>query len=403
MVLACSGHLRFAAATSHAIKNLIEYWSGESPGFYDGDQIFFNDPYVAGSHTYDMMVVKPIFHDGRAHRLDRHQHPHRRHRRRAPGRARSRSSTRASASCGLKVVENGASSGRTSSAPSPSMCRDPQYVGLDIKAMIAGNNVCAEPLPEPGGQVRSWSSSRPPDKRAHGRRFRGQGPRQAALAARRRTWRFSRVRHHSCDREARPGRWPTASPSICAVTKKGDALDIDLDGTSPQTDARPPTPPSRAPRPTSPSRSPTQLFWDIPWNDGKLAPIRMTVPEGSVLNCTFPAACGLAPMIGGMFVAAVSECLAKMLYTAGRKEDVNAGWAGAWYSGGPGFMYGGHNREGPGQRPGTLRRARRRPRRPAGPRRRGYRRPHEHPLRRHLATSSASRCNTRSSTSPAGT
>ena len=72
----------------------------------------------------------------------------------------------------------------------------------------------------------------------------------------------------------------------------------------------------------------------------------MTVPEGSVLNCTFPAACGLAPMIGGMFVAAVSECLAKMLYTAGRMEDVNAGWAGAWYSGGPGFMYGGHNREG---------------------------------------------------------
>ena len=89
-----------------------------------------------------------------------------------------------------------------------------------------------------------------------------------------------------------------------------------------------------------------QLFWDVPWNDGKLAPIRMTVPEGSVLNCTFPAACGLAPMIGGMFVAAVSECLAKMLYAAGRRQDVNAGWFGAWYSGGPGFMYGGHNREG---------------------------------------------------------
>jgi N-methylhydantoinase B len=60
MVLACSGHLRFAAATSDAIKVLID-WFGRSPGFYDGDQIFFNDPYVAGSHTYDMMVIKPIF------------------------------------------------------------------------------------------------------------------------------------------------------------------------------------------------------------------------------------------------------------------------------------------------------------------------------------------------------
>ena len=24
------------------------------------------------------------------------------------------------------------------------MCRDPQYVGLDLKAMIAGNNICAK-------------------------------------------------------------------------------------------------------------------------------------------------------------------------------------------------------------------------------------------------------------------
>ena len=62
MVLACSGHLRFAAATSDAIRSLI--WFSKSPGFHDGDQFFFNDPYVAGSHTYDMMIVKPIFYRG---------------------------------------------------------------------------------------------------------------------------------------------------------------------------------------------------------------------------------------------------------------------------------------------------------------------------------------------------
>src|SRR5215510_4785345 len=60
MVLACSGHLRFAAATSDAIKNLMQRFN-KSPGFYAGDQFFFNDPYVAGSHTYDMMIIKPIF------------------------------------------------------------------------------------------------------------------------------------------------------------------------------------------------------------------------------------------------------------------------------------------------------------------------------------------------------
>jgi N-methylhydantoinase B/oxoprolinase/acetone carboxylase alpha subunit len=50
MILACSGHLRFAAATSDAIKKLIE-WFAKTPGFFDGDQFFFNDPYIAGAHT----------------------------------------------------------------------------------------------------------------------------------------------------------------------------------------------------------------------------------------------------------------------------------------------------------------------------------------------------------------
>ena len=63
MILACSGHLRFAAATSDAIKKVIE-WYDESPGFFDGDQLFFNDPYIAGAHTYDMLIMKPVFHDG---------------------------------------------------------------------------------------------------------------------------------------------------------------------------------------------------------------------------------------------------------------------------------------------------------------------------------------------------
>ena len=33
-----------------------------------------------------------------------------------------------------------------------------------------------------------------------------------------------------------------------------------------------------------------QLFWDVPWNGGMFAPVRLLAPEGSVMNCTFPAA-----------------------------------------------------------------------------------------------------------------
>jgi N-methylhydantoinase B/oxoprolinase/acetone carboxylase alpha subunit len=27
----------------------------------DGDQFFFNDPYIAKAHTFDMMIIKPVF------------------------------------------------------------------------------------------------------------------------------------------------------------------------------------------------------------------------------------------------------------------------------------------------------------------------------------------------------
>src|SRR5687768_11212321 len=64
MILACSGHLRFAAATTDAIKKMVA-WFDNDPGIFEGDEFFFNDPYVAGSHTYDVMQIAPIFWEGR--------------------------------------------------------------------------------------------------------------------------------------------------------------------------------------------------------------------------------------------------------------------------------------------------------------------------------------------------
>src|SRR5205085_2910360 len=88
------------------------------------------------------------------------------------------------------------------------------------------------------------------------------------------------------------------------------------------------------------------LFWDVPWNDGKLRPVSIHVPEGTILNCRFPAACNRSPWVGAYLVAAVGDCVARMVYAGGRNDDVNAGWNGYWYTGGPGYFYGGHNREG---------------------------------------------------------
>src|SRR5215218_3238197 len=77
-----------------------------------------------------------------------------------------------------------------------------------------------------------------------------------------------------------------------------------------------------------------------------MAPVRVVVPEGTALHCRFPAACGRSPRIGQYVVEAVRECLAKMLYAAGRREEVNASWGSFWYLGGPGFFYGGHGPQG---------------------------------------------------------
>jgi N-methylhydantoinase B/oxoprolinase/acetone carboxylase alpha subunit len=268
MILACSGHLRFAAATSDAIKKLIE-WYSRSPGFFDGDQFFFNDPYVAGAHTFDMMIIKPVFYrnnpvawvSSSVHTAD------------TGGVLRGLASEIYHEGIriqGMKLVEKGEFREDVFRCLTQ-QCRDPEYVGLDLKSQIASNNVCA-------------------------------------------------------------------------MSKEGDDLLLDFTGTSAEmTDS---TNSTLAGTIAQIAVVMTDfLFWDVPWSDGRLRPVKIHVPKGSILNCTFPAACGGAPAVGVQAKIAVSDCIARMLYSAGY-QDINAPWQGIWYTGGPGYFYGGHNRDG---------------------------------------------------------
>jgi N-methylhydantoinase B len=335
MVLACSGHLRFAAATSDAIKSMIQ-WFSKSPGFHDGDQFFFNDPYVAGSHTYDMMLIKPIFYRNKlmawtatsTHTAD------------TGGLLRGAAYEifhEGIRVMGLKIVER-AEFREDVFKTLTEQCRDPQYVGLDLKAMIAGNNVCAKrylDLMEKFGPefVRSAGEKMIQDSENKARaklRVLPDG-----------TWR-SRLYASALESKTRKAQLITIS---CEIKKQDDQLFIDLSGTGPQmTNDFNSTLPSTLAHVTIALTN--TLFWDVPWSDGKMRPVKIHVPECSILNCKFPAACGAAPMIGGFLVGALSECIAKMLYAGGLKDDVNACWSAYWYWGGPGYLYGGHNREG---------------------------------------------------------
>jgi len=336
MVLACSGHLRFAAATSDAIKSMIQ-WFSKSPGFHDGDQFFFNDPYVAGSHTYDMMIIKPIFYRDRliawtatsTHTAD------------TGGLLRGGAYEvhhEGIRIMGLKLVERGEFREDVFKSLTE-QCRDPQYVGLDLKAMVAGNNVCAKRYL---GLVEKFGLG---FVQAAGKKMIEDSENKARAKLRSLpdgTW-MARQYVTTLDRKTRKS---VGQQLFCTMTKQDDELRFDLTGTSPQTDTdhNSTLPSTLAHLALALTNT---LFWDVPWSDGKMRPVKVAVPEGTILNCRYPAACGAAPRIGSVLVSTVCECVAKMLYAAGRYDDVNCSTTGNLeYVGGPGYFYGGHTREG---------------------------------------------------------
>jgi N-methylhydantoinase B len=335
MILACSGHLRFAAATSDAIRRLIE-WYEDEPGIHEGDEFFINDPYVAGSHTYDMIQVMPVHWEGRrigwvassSHTAD------------TGGVLRGAATEifhEGIRILGLKTMDRGEFRADVFKTI-VEQTRDPHYVGLDLKSRTAANNVCLR------GFLRLVEELGVDFVTAAGRQLIEDSERLARQKLRAMpdgTWR-SRIYGSARDpRTRKVGPYQV----VCTMTKTDDSLLIDFDGSSPQL--------ANDQNSTLPSTTAhvaialtSQLFWDVPWSDGKMAPVEIRVPEGSALNCRFPAACGRSPRIGQYIVEAVRECLSRMLFAAGVPDDVNASWGSFWYLGGPGFFYGGHNARG---------------------------------------------------------
>jgi N-methylhydantoinase B len=335
MILACSGHLRFAAATSDAIKKLIE-WFGDSPGIHDGDQIFQNDPYTAGAHTYDQMVVKPIFRDGELIAWTASSS----HTAAVGGPLRGGATEifhEGIRILGLKVVDRGEFREDVFRSI-VDQCRDPQYVGLDLKSRVAANNICAErflELVDKFGKDFVVAAGQKLIEDAE------QLARERLRSIPDGTW---RARSYGTLPNRKTG---SADPYriVTTLTKRGDELEIDFTGSSPQSsnDMNSTLPNTMAHVAIALTNT---IFWNVPWSDGKLAPVTVKVEEGSILHCRYPAACSHGPRIGTAVVAALVECIGKMLYAAGETDDVNATWSAHWSAGGPGYFYGGHNREG---------------------------------------------------------
>ena len=62
--LISAGLLVHVASLTRAIKYMIDNEYEKDIGFYDGDQFIANDPYTAGMHIPDMMMIAPFFYKG---------------------------------------------------------------------------------------------------------------------------------------------------------------------------------------------------------------------------------------------------------------------------------------------------------------------------------------------------
>ena len=58
-ILTASGTLFHVMGSADAILKTIE-WDEDDPGIFDGDQIYYGDVYIAGTHLMDQIMIRPI-------------------------------------------------------------------------------------------------------------------------------------------------------------------------------------------------------------------------------------------------------------------------------------------------------------------------------------------------------
>jgi N-methylhydantoinase B len=319
-ILTAAGVLLHCIGAMGFVQTAIE-WYEKDPGILEGDQFFFNDPYIGGLHLPDQIIIKPIFfegiriawtgtfmHTGETGGIE-------------PGGMPAKATEifhEGIRILGLKIVEKGKFRPEVFNTI-VQQTRDPHLVGLDTKAKIAANNVCAK----------SYLSL----VQKHGIEFVQKASRRiiedSEKMAREKLcglpdgiWRAREYGDHTGSNE-RPYK------VMCTMTKKGDEITFDFTGSSPQNEGSNNTAYSGAWASLFAALA-SQLFWNIPWNGGMIAPVTMIAPEGSVVNCRFPGAVSVsAPTTVCMIIQVACECIHKMLYTEEKyRGDVTSGWQG---------------------------------------------------------------------------
>jgi N-methylhydantoinase B len=324
------GFLHHLTSAAEACKAIIRRFAGQ---INEDDVYLLNDPYTAALHTSDIYLVAPIHHEGKlvawsacfVHVYDIGAMN--------PGGFSPDSQdiyTEGISSPGIKLVDRGELRQDVLDTLL-NMVRSPEMVSLDMRSMIACNNVAKDRMQ---ALIRKYGYPTV-DEACRTLIEQSETLLRARLA------------------ELPDGQWQSRqymdvkgeTAKVClTMTKKGDSLVFDFTGSSPQ---------SRYSINCTKWASLGGLFaplfpllcYDITWNEGVIRPITMIAPEGTIVNCTRPAPVSVAT-VGAIQSVNNAACatIGKMLAASDKyRKEATAVWHANHFAV---FMFGRNQRGG---------------------------------------------------------
>jgi N-methylhydantoinase B len=270
----------FHTGTMSAVIRNITADFAASPGIHEGDMYILNDPYKGAVHQPDVSIVAPIFHRGRhvawagscAHQLD------------VGGMnfgSWSFNATEIQQEAmllpGIKLVEAGELR-EDLWQMILGMSRLPMVLGLDLKAMIAANNVAVRRMVE----VMDRYGAEYVESVMHAELDASEHQLRARLRE------LPDGIYRAVDFLEHDGHTNALYEIRLAVHKDGDELTFDLEGSSPQAPGFINCAHAGLVGALFTALLPI-LAPDIRWNEGLLRPVTIKAPEGIICNATWPA------------------------------------------------------------------------------------------------------------------
>lgn len=307
------GFLHHLTSAAEACKAIIRRFEGD---IHEGDVFLLNDPYTAALHTSDIYLVAPIHYEGRlvawsacfVHVTDIGAMN--------PGGFAPQAEdifTEGFSSPGIRLVHKGEMRQDVLDTLL-NMVRSPEMVSLDLRSMIACNNVARNRMQA---------------------LFAKYGP-ETVDAGNAKLIEDSEELFRARLRELPDGEWQSrqyldvnGETARVALTmkKQDDRLIFDFSGTDPQSAYS-----INCTKWASLGGLFAPLFpllcYDITWNEGVLRPVEMIAPEGSIVNCTRPAPVSVAT-VGAIQSVNNAACttIGKMLAASETyREEATAVW-----------------------------------------------------------------------------